>query len=73
MKEPQHEHTRRDAETQIALGAFIAILAVPVLIGTLWATSTVAGVVNLAAGGILFFIGLGFLVYGLRGMKRLPK
>ncbi len=65
------EHTRRDAETQILLGAFIFILGIPVLIGTIWAESTAQRIVNVAAGIALIGIGAGFLWYGRNWLKRL--
>lgn len=55
---------QRDAETQMALGVFITILAIPVLIGTLWATHMHARVVNIVAGIVLLGIGVAFLGYG---------
>ena len=73
MTEPHHEHTRRDAETQVVLGIFMAVLAVFVLIGTIWADTTAALVVNVMAGTALLIIGLAFVLYGKRGFKRLPK
>ncbi len=71
MSKPHHEHTKRDVETQMLLGAFMAILAVPVLIGTIWADTTAARVVNVLAGLVLMAIGLAFFLYGYRAMKRL--
>jgi len=67
----QQEHTRRDAETQILLGGFIFILGLPVLIGTWWAETTAARIVNVAAAIALLAIGSGFLWYGRRWLKRL--
>lgn len=55
---------KRDAETQMALGIFISILAIPVLIGSIWAPAIHARIVNIIAGVILLGIGLAFLGYG---------
>ena len=57
---------KRDAETQMMLGGFVTLISIPVLIGTFWADTTRAAVVNVAAGAILFAIGLGIAVYGWR-------
>ena len=60
----QDHHTKRDAETLMVLGGFMTILAIPVLIGTVWAATTIAQVVNLAAGLILLAIGVGVFLRG---------
>ena len=70
MNKPHHEHTRRDAETQILLGGFIFVLGIPVLIGTWWAETTVARIVNVVAALVLLAIGAGFLLYGRSWLKR---
>lgn len=58
---------RRDAEILTVLGAFLVVLAVPVLIGTLWAEGTVPRLVNVAAGLIIGGIGVGMIWRGRRG------
>ena len=69
----QDAHARfakRDAETQIALGLFVALIAVPVIIGTLWADRTSAIVVNLVSGVTLLGFGLAMAAYGFRKRAR---
>jgi len=61
----QHDQFhKRDAETQMVLGAFVTIISIPVLIGTFWANTYRAAVVNLVAGAVLMAIGLGIAWYG---------
>ena len=67
MNEP---HPHRDAETLMMLGGFMVILAVPVLFGTIFAESSRAMVVNVAAGGLLLAIGVGFFLRGRAKWKR---
>ncbi len=55
---------KRDAETQMALGIFITFLAIPVLIGTLWAVTAHQRVTNVVAGLVLLGVGVAFLSYG---------
>ncbi len=64
-------HSRRDAETNLALGAFILILGLVVMSGTVVAETTRAMTVNAIAAGILIVIGIGFLVVGGRAFGRL--
>jgi hypothetical protein len=64
-----HHHTRRDAETLMMLGGFVTFIAVPVLIGTVWADRTSAMVVNIVAGAVLFCVGVGMFLYGLKTKK----
>ena len=67
----QDRFAKRDAETQMVLGSFVTVIAIPVLIGTYWADTERAMIVNLAAGFVLFGIGLAIAVRGL--MKRLSQ
>ena len=62
---------RRDAETQMVLGGFITFIAVPVLIGTLWADTFRATIVNVVAGLVLLSIGVGIALYGLKKRRSL--
>ena len=55
---------QRDSETQMALGVFIFVLSLPVLLGTLWADGMHARVVNIVAGVVLLGIGVGLFGYG---------
>ncbi len=64
---------KRDAETQMALGTFITVLAVPVIIGTLWADDMHQRVVNVSAGIVLLSIGVGLLSYGWFKRSRLMR
>jgi len=66
-----HKHTKRDADTLMALGLFMFVLSVPVLLGTLFEPRLVPeGLINIGAGGILMAIAVGFLVRGSRMRKR---
>ena len=69
----QHQHARRDAETQMALGLFLSVISVFVLIGTFWADTTRAIVVNLVFGLILLAIGAGMALWGLKSRKKLTS
>jgi ABC-type nickel/cobalt efflux system permease component RcnA len=57
-KSPGHEHTKRDAESLWALGAFLVILSIPVFIGTFFEDETFAQVVNVIAGLAILMIGV---------------
>ncbi len=62
--EDPHHHTRRDAETLLALGLFMTVLSIAVLIGTFWAERQHAMIINAVAGLVLFAIGAGFILRG---------
>ena len=62
----ENNHQKRDAETNVALGAFIAMLSVAVLAGTYFARTSHAQIVNAIAGFVLLLVGIGFLVTGIR-------
>ncbi len=64
-------HAKRDAETLIALGMFMVVLSIPVLIGTIYAETTYAKVVNVVSALILMAIGGGFTMRGWTGLKKL--
>lgn len=66
-----NKHQKRDAETNLALGAFIFLLGGAVSAGTLFAETAQAMTVNAIAGGILILIGVGFVVVGARASKNL--
>lgn len=59
-----HRHTIRDAEILRALGTFLIVLAIPVLIGTLWAEGAVAVAINVAAGLVVGGIGVAMFMRG---------
>ena len=63
----QDENRARDATSFLLLGSFFSILAMLVLIGTLWTLDRPrAVIVNLSAGGLLLLIGLVMLYAGRR-------
>lgn len=70
-EQDEHLHTQRDGETLKMLGAFQMILAVPVIIGTIWADTAFHGVVCFVSGALLLAIGLGFWMKGVSTLKRL--
>jgi len=63
---PEHtksENRSRDASSLLLLGTFFTVLAVLVLLGTLWTLDRPRPmVVNLVAGGLLLAIGLMTLI-----------
>ena len=71
MTNPNREtdHGKRDSETLFLLGGFITILSLPVLIGTVFAETGRAMVVNALSGLLLLIIGLGF-VYRARVLRK---
>ncbi len=69
--EDPHHHTRRDAETSIALGIFMSVLAVAVLIGTFFAEQANARVVNAISGLVLGVIAGGFVWRGISVKRKL--
>lgn len=61
------QYRQRDAASIFVLGLFIATLGLLVLLGSLWIEGQRhALIVNLAAGGLLFLIGLGMLFVARR-------
>ena len=60
------QFAKRDAETQMVLGSFVTLIAIPVLIGSFWATTTRARVVNVVAGLVLLGIGVCIAALGWR-------
>ncbi len=73
QKTDPHQHTRRDAETQIALGTFVSFISIFVLIGTFWAEDTKALVVNVIAGSVLLGIGVAMALLGFTKRKKLAS
>ncbi len=70
-QDEQARFARRDAETQLALGLFVSVIAVPVLIGTIWADRLSAQVVNATSGAVLLGIGMAMFFFGLSRYKKL--
>jgi len=69
-----NETLKRDSETNMAVGLFLFVLSLPVLLGTLWALDRPrAAVVNAVCGGVLFLIGAGVIFYGWLGIRRAAK
>ena len=68
--EGSEEHTQRDAETLLVLGAFMVVMATPVLIATIWAGHGFSQAVNFGAGAVLFAVGAGMMYKGWRDYKR---
>jgi len=64
------EHTQRDAETLLMLGAFMIVMSTPVLIATIWAGHGFSQAVNFGAGAVLFAVGAGMIYKGWRDYKR---
>lgn len=60
----QGKHTQRDAETQTALGIFVIVISLPVLVGTFWAVRPHAMAVNVIAGFVLLGVGVALVVWG---------
>ncbi len=70
-EEHDHTHTQRDGETFIILGIFMAVLGLPVILGSFWGEKAVQVVVCLVSGILLLGIGVGFLLHGKNVLKRL--
>ena len=71
-KEDRKQELRhRDAETQLALGIFVIVISIPVLLGTIWADRSHAAVVNVIAGSVLLVIGVGLAYFGMRSRARM--
>lgn len=70
----QIENRDRDASSFLLLGTFFTVLAVLVLLGTLWTLDRPRPmVVNLIAGSLLLTIGLTTLWVGRRLKRSRPK
>ncbi len=73
VPEAHTQYTKRDAETQMALGTFVSVIAIPVLIGTLWAKTGMQVGINIAAGGILLAIGVAMALWGWNAKRKVAK
>ncbi|HNR32606.1 MAG TPA: hypothetical protein PKI11_17080 [Candidatus Hydrogenedentes bacterium] len=71
--EPETFH-RRDAETYIAIGIFIAAIGVPVMVGTIWALDRPhAALINFICGLVLTLLGAASIAYGWLWHRRNKK
>lgn len=69
-KDAQHSrHTQRDREVLTALGIFLVVLSIPVLIGTFFEEGLVPSIVNVIAGVVLLGIGGAMVWRGRRPVK----
>lgn len=68
--QPPGVHDKRDAETLIALGLFMVVMATPVILATPWAGPPYDQVVNFGAGATLLAIGVAMLYKGRRGKRK---
>jgi len=69
-----NETLKRDGETNMAVGLFLFVLGIPVLIGTFWALDRPhAAFVNAVCGGVLILIGAGVIAYGWLGVRKAAK
>jgi hypothetical protein len=66
------ESRERDARGAAILGWFHLALALPVLVGTVYAELTIDRVLNVASGVVLTLVGAG-LLWGARRLARLPR
>lgn len=65
--EAQHSrHTQRDREVLTALGIFLVVLSIPVLIGVFFEEGLVPSIVNGVAGVVLMGIGAAMIWRGRR-------
>lgn len=65
-------HHKRDGETLIALGIFLAVLGVPVILGIFWEPPGFVRWVSAVCGLLLIGIGSGFIAKGrslLKGLR----
>lgn len=65
------QHQKRDGETLIALGLFLAVLGVPVILGIFWEPPGFVRWVSAVCGLALMGIGAAFIVKGRSLLVRL--
>ncbi len=68
-EDERQTHRRRDGEVLTIIGSFFAILAVLVLIGTIFQGHREGMVVGIGAGLLLLLIGLGAASLGRRWLR----
>ena len=66
---PVH-YTKRDAESQTAVGIFVTYISLPVIVGTFWAKTVHAKVVEIIAGLVLLGIGIAIIVWGRKTARK---
>ena len=64
------DHTRRDRSTARILGAFLAVLSIPVLVGGFSAALTIDLALGTAAGAALLLAAAVLMFYGGRGSSK---
>ena len=70
----KQETMKRDGETNMAVGLFLFVLSLPVLLGTFWALDRPrAAFVNAVCGGVLFLVGAAVILYGWLSVRRAAK
>lgn len=67
-----HDHTKRDAESLLAIGLFLVVLSVPVFIGTFFEDDSFAQTVNVFAALSIFVIGALSIWRGVWTRRNLP-
>jgi len=69
-----HVHyTKRDAETQTAIGIFVAYISIPVIVGAFLVDKVHWKVVNGVAGLVLLGIGVAIIVWGRKTAKKVSE
>jgi threonine/homoserine/homoserine lactone efflux protein len=64
------KHRKRDGETLIALGVFLTVLGVPVILGVLWEPAGLARWVSGISGALLVVAGVAFCYKGRSLLRR---
>ena len=64
------DHSSRDRATARILGVFLAVLAIPVLVGGFSATLTIDLALSTAAGAALLLAAAVLMIYGSRGRSK---
>lgn len=73
-KTSDNDMDKRDGETNIAVGLFLFVLGIPVLLGTFWALDRPhAAFVNAVCGGVLLLLGACVVFHGWRGFRKATK
>ena len=67
------DHADRDRSTARILGVFLAVLAIPVLVGGFSAAETIDLALGTAAGAALLLAAAVLTIYGSRGRRKPPE